>query len=200
MGWPLHCTPFIKIFGVTVRVAVWAKSVGLSAVKDTTSPLPLPDRPMIGFVFVQLNVLFTMLPSKNTTAVDVLAHSVWSLTASMVGSGLTKILNNWFKPWQVRPLLVCKIDTLISAFCWMVSLFVATKLGMFPTPLAGSPMSVLLLVQLYCAFWTLLVNAIGTELIFEHNTWSLTALITGIGLTVISKVSATPEQVTPALL
>ena len=61
-------------------------------------------------------------------------------------------------------------------------------------------MSVLLLVQLYCAFRTLLVNVIGAELIFEHNTWSLTALITGIGLTVISKVSATPEQVTPALL
>ena len=35
---------------------------------------------------------------------------------------------------------------------------------------------------------------------FEHKTWSFTALITGTGFTVISNVSGTPLQVTPAFV
>jgi hypothetical protein len=58
------------VVGVTVIVAVTAVGVLLTAVKLAMFPVPLAASPILGVLFVQLNVVPATVPVKFIAAVD----------------------------------------------------------------------------------------------------------------------------------
>jgi len=74
------------------------------------------------------------------------------------------------------------------------------KDGILPLPLDGNPILGLSFIQLNKVLFTVLTKFIGVVSRFAHNDWSETEAISGIGFTVIKKVSELPVQVTPLLV
>ena len=85
-----------------------------------------------------------MLPVKFTASVAASLHFVWSAGLVTVGVGLTVMVKDCGVPGQLLAVGVTVIVALIAAF---VELFAVNE-AIFPVPLAGNPMAVLLLVQL----------------------------------------------------
>ena len=89
---------------------------------------------------------------------------------------------------------------MIVAF-WVDGLvFVTVNEGILPLPLAANPMFVLLFVQLNTVFVTELVKFIAVVWVLWHKVWSAVIEISGIGFTVIKKVSELPVQGNPLLV
>ena len=101
-------------------------------------------------------------------------------------------------PEQVTPPLVKVGVTVIVAVIGAPVLLVATKL-ILPVPVAPSPMSILLLAQLYTVPATGLVKFTATGAP-AHTVWLATAFTEGVGFTVMVKVFGVPVQVTPPLV
>ena len=85
-----------------------------------------------------------MLPVKFTASVAEPLHFVWSAGLVTVGVGLTVMVKDCGVPGQLLAVGVIVIVALIAAFVE----FVAVNEAIFPVPLAGNPMAVLLFVQL----------------------------------------------------
>jgi hypothetical protein len=88
VGAPLHVTTLF-VTGVTVIVAVWTVVPLLMAVKDAILPVPLAASPIEVLLFVQEYRVPDTAPEKFIAVVDELLQTVWLLTESTVGVGLT---------------------------------------------------------------------------------------------------------------
>ena len=85
-----------------------------------------------------------MLPVKFTTSVVALLHLTWSSGLVTVGVGLTVMVKETGVPGQSLIVGVTCIVPVIVA----VPVFVAVNEDIFPVPLAGNPIAVLVFVQL----------------------------------------------------
>ena len=131
--------------GVTVMVAVTGDTVALVAVNAAILPEPLAAKPILGVLFVQLNVAPTV-PLKLTAAIGYPAQTVWSAGSVTVGNGLTVMVNVCGVPGQP----VKSGVTVMVAICVETTL-AALNVAILPVPLAAKPITVLLLVQLNVA-------------------------------------------------
>lgn len=75
--------------------------------------------------------------------------------------------------------------------------FVAVKAAILPVPFATRPMDGVLLVQLNVVPPTGPVKFTGAVNVPLHTVWFATGSTTGVGATVIVKISGVPVQVTP---
>jgi hypothetical protein len=108
------------------------------------------------------------------------------------GDGITKILNESVTPMQLSALAV--METVMVAESSTVVLLVALNAGMLPLPLCGSPILVLLFVQVKEAFGDVLLNGMpltGTPLQYVRLT---IVLIAGVGLTVTFTISVVTQR------
>jgi hypothetical protein len=131
--------------GVTVMVAVAVVLLLLMAVNDGMVPLPLAGKPMELLLFVQLKVVPATAPVNVIALVAAPLHTVWFEGCVTSGVGLTVIVNVLAVPGQPAAEGV----TVMVAVTGALLLLVAVKAAMFPLPLAGKPIEVLLFVQLY---------------------------------------------------
>ena len=131
--------------GVTMIVAVAAVVPEFVAVNAPMFPVPVADRPIDVFEFVQLYVVPLTAPEKVTDAVVAPLHNVWSAAAATVGVGLTVIVNVSATPAQ----LFADGVTMIVAVTAVVPVFVAVNAPMLPVPVADRPIAVFEFVQLY---------------------------------------------------
>jgi len=96
---------------------------------------------------------------------------------------------------SVAPLQLLAVGlTFIVATTGAELVFVATKDGMFPEPLAASPIEVLLFVQLYVVPVTPPVNVTSVVEAPLHTAGSAITFVVGVGLTVIVKLPDGPAQ------
>jgi hypothetical protein len=84
--------------------------------------------------------------------------------------------------------------TIIVAIAAVSIGLVAVNEAIFPAPVAGRPMDVLLLVQLYVAVATDPVKLIGAVGLPLHTIWLPGFTTEAVGLTVIVKVTGVPGQ------
>lgn len=119
------------------------------------------------------------------------------MTAFTVGIGFTVIVNVLGVPVQVIPLIVDTGVTVMVPEIAAEPVFAPTKLAMLPVPLAGKPMAVLLLVQLYTVPDTVPTKLIAATLEPTHTAWLVTAATVGVGFTVYVNVLTGPAQPTP---
>jgi hypothetical protein len=139
LGVPVH--PFSV--GVTVIVAETGEAVLLTAVKLGTLLLPAAASPIDVFEFVQVYVA----PAGRLLKLDdetVAPEHILKLDGTVAeGSGLTEIIYEDEGPTHPFNTGVTVMVELIV----VVPGFEATKVGISPLPLAGSPMAVLEFVQ-----------------------------------------------------
>ena len=131
-------------FGTIVIVAGIRLVVGFNALKAGIFPVPLAAKPIEGVLFVQSKVVPATLLVKGTTLHNWLLHNKMSATGSVVGTGLTVMVNVLDKPSQELAVGV----TVIVAIIGENPVFKALKEGKFPVPEAVIPMLVKSLVQL----------------------------------------------------
>jgi hypothetical protein len=150
-GVPMQLTTPLVNIGVTVIVATFGALVVLIAVNVAMLPLPLAAIPIEASLFVQLYVIVppVALLLKLMAAVDEPLHKTWLPTIFTVMAGCTVIVNVVAVPIQLTPLLVYVGVTVILATNGAVPLLVAVKAGIFPVPLAGSPMEGSVFTQSY---------------------------------------------------
>lgn len=144
---PVQLAPPLVYTGVTTIVAVTGTFVAFNAVNDPILPVPPAARPIDGLLFVQLKTVPATAPLKLTAAVAVLLHTTWLATGSMIGGGLTVIVNVIGVPTQLTAPLVYVGVTVIVATTGALVTLIATKLAILPVPLAARPMLGALLVQ-----------------------------------------------------
>lgn len=77
---------------------------------------------------------------------------------------------------------------------------VAVKDAILPVPAAARPIDGALLVQLYTVPGALPVKFTAAVAVLLHSTWFCTWFATGVGFTVIVKLTGWPTQDTPALV
>jgi hypothetical protein len=146
-------------------------------------PVPEEVKPIKGLSLDQsYRVPSITEPIKLIGSALVLAQSICEAMLSIPGVGLTKILNTMGVPKQVLENGV----TVICAEMGRVELLLVVKLFMFPEPMAGNPINVLVFVQLNT------VPAIGEPVkltglvvLSPQTTWLGIASTLGIGSTVI---------------
>ena len=125
----------------------------LFTTKDAISPVPLAANPIEVVLLTQLKtILLPPLPLlglvKFIRVVASPLHNVWSLTTSTVAVGLTVMVNVLEVPTQLTPPLVKVGVTVIVAITGVVVVLLATKVGIFPVPLAAIPIDGALFTQL----------------------------------------------------
>ena len=102
-------------------------------------------------------------------------------------------------PGQLAPPFVKVGVTVIVAVTGDVPALVAVKEAMLPVPLAARPIDIVLLVQSYVVAPPVLLVPKVTAIVglLLQTTWSAGSFTWADGLTVIVKVCAVPEQLTP---
>ena len=113
------------------------------AVKAGILPEPLACKPIKGAVFVQVNVVPLTGPLNAMALVTIPLHNDWFGGCTTLGVGFTVIVNDWGKPAQP----IAEGVTVIAATSATLVVLIARKAAIFPEPLAGKPMEVLLLAQ-----------------------------------------------------
>lgn len=198
IGVPVQLTPPAVNTGVTVMLATTGALVMLVAVKLAILPVPDAASPMLVLLLVQLYTVPAAVPLKVIAAVAVPLQKPWLATWFTTGIGFTVMVNITGVPEQVTPPLVKVGVTVMVAVIGAPVLLVATKL-ILPVPVAPSPMSILLLAQLYTvpATGPVKFTATGAP---AHTVWLATAFTDGVGFTVMVKVFGVPVQVTPPLV
>jgi hypothetical protein len=135
--------PFIV--GVTVTIAVIGEELLLNAVNEGILPVPLAASPMEVVLFVQVYTVFATPPLNVTAADAVPLQRSWFAGWFTCVPGFTVI---------VKVLCIVELQasadslTVMVAITGDVPVLRAVKDGIFPVPLAPSPMDVVLLVQL----------------------------------------------------
>jgi len=130
--------------GVTVTVATTGEIPVLLVVKTGIFPVPLAANPMEGVLLVHEKVVPVTALLKVIPFCGTELQSVKLLTAFTVASGSTVIVNFFGVPKQ--PLR--EGVTVIVAVKTVVPAFVSVNGFMFPEPVKGSPIFVLLFAQL----------------------------------------------------
>jgi hypothetical protein len=130
--------------GVTTIVAVTGALPVFTAVNDAILPLPLAPNPIEVLSFVQVKTLSGKDADMITAFVAEPLHNAWLGGCSILGVGLTFIVNVRGGPVQPPTLGV----TVIVADTIALDGLMAKKGGIFPLPLAARPIAVLLFVQL----------------------------------------------------
>ena len=105
-GVPKQLVPPVTNTGVTVTVATCVVAPELSVTKEAIFPLPLPSKPMLVLLLVQLKAVPGSEPVNVMAAVASPLHRVWLGTALIVGTGFTVIVKFLGVPGQLTPLLV----------------------------------------------------------------------------------------------
>lgn len=141
VGVPVH-DPYT---GVTVMVATAGTLPLLIAANDVMLPVPLPARPMLVLLFVQLNAV--AVPVKLTAVVFDPLHNTWLVITATVGVGCTVIVNVCGVPAQVTEPKVYLGVTVIVAITGLVPALVTAKAAMLPLPLVASPIEPVSLIQ-----------------------------------------------------
>ncbi len=180
--------PFAE--GVTVMMATMGVVPELTATNAGMLPEPLAARPMLGWLFVQVNVVPEMVPAKFTAAVIAPLQTVWSAGSETVGVGLTVIVKVWEGP--VQPF--AEGETVIVATIIVVPVLVAVKAAMFPEPLAARPMLGWLFVQMNVVPETAPEKFTAAVVAPLQSVWSAGSATVGVGLTVMVKVCDVPVQ------
>lgn len=187
--------PVVTLTGVTIIVATCTTLVALVVWKlGIRSPDPAAPK----LIKVLLLVHWKDTPGCEVTnvtgAVKEPAQSIWlpgngGLT---IGIGFTVMVKLIGVPVQVTPPLVKLGVTVIVPLIGICELVVATK-AILPLPLAGKPIAVLVLVQLYTVFATapLKLAVVTTP---AHTAWLACALTVGVGLTITVAKEAAPGQ------
>ena len=93
---------------ITVMVATFGDVPGLVPIKLAILPVPLAANPIDVLLFVQLNTAVPPVVGvvKFIAAVALLLHTTWFGTGSIIGGGLTVIVNVIGVPTQFTPPLV----------------------------------------------------------------------------------------------
>jgi hypothetical protein len=176
--------------GVTVIVATTGTTPAFVAVKDGIFPVPLAASPIEGSLFVQEKVV----PA--TGLVKIIAVVVAPLqytslaTGSTVVVGLIVIVNVIGVP--AHPF--AEGVTVIVATIGIVPAFVAMNEGIFPIPLAASPIEGSLFVQVNVVPATGLVKVIAVVVAPLQYTSLATGSTVVLGFTVIVKVTGVPAH------
>ena len=186
--------------GVTVTVATTGTVPLFTAVKLAILPVPLAASPMLGVLFVQLNVVPATGLVKFTGAVGDPLHNTWLATGFTDGVGFTVIVNVIGAPLQLTPPNVALGVTVIVATTGAFVLLIAVKLAILPTPLAARPIVELLFVQLNTVPATVPLNVTAAVEAPLHTVWFATGETLGEGFTVIVNVVGVPLHVTPPLV
>ena len=200
IGVPGHDTPALVYTGVTVTVAVTGEAVLLIAVNDPILPVPLAARPMLVLLLVQLYTVPATGPVIVTAAVDAPLQTVWFAIALTAGVGFTVIVNVLGVPGQ--PVEILTGVTVIVATTGVVPALVAVKLGILPVPAPPKPIEGWLFVHWKNTPDCEVVNVTGAVADPLHSTWlpGYGGFITGVGFTVIVKLTGAPLQLTPPLV
>ena len=180
-GVPIQVIPALVKTGTTEMFAYTGTIPVLMAVNDGILPVPLAPKPIDVLLLVQKKTVPVTGPEKLITGVEAPLHTVRFGTVFTVGTGLTVIVNVLGVPVQVTPALVKVGVTVMVATAAVEPVLVAINDGIFPVPLAASPIDVLLFVQLNTVPGTVpvkLTAAVGEPL---HRTWFGTAFTLGIG-------------------
>ena len=148
MGVPEQVAPPLVYVGVTVIVPVIGVVPPFTAVNAAILPVPPAPRPMAVLLLIQLYEEPATAPVNVIAVVIAPAHTVWLLTAFTVGIGLTVIVKFLGIPGHVTPAFVNTGVTVMVATTTVVPPLMAVKDAIFPVPLAGKPIDVLLFVQL----------------------------------------------------
>ena len=130
--------------GVTVIVEVTGAVPVLVPVKDPILPTPLPAKPVVVLLFVQLYTVPVIPPVQLMAVVGEPLHTDWGATAFTVGVGVTVMVNVTGVPGQPPTVGV----TVMVPVVGVVPGLVAVNEAMLPMPVIPSPMAGLLLVQL----------------------------------------------------
>lgn len=164
--------------------------VVLTAIKLAMFPVPLAAKPILGVLFVQLNVVPATVPVKLTAVVAAPVHSVWLATAPTLAVGFTVMVKVAAIPEQPPAVGV----TVMVAVTGTLLVFTAVKLDMFPVPLAAKPILGVLFVQPKVVPATTLVNVTAVVAEPLHNVWLVGWLTVGVGLIVSVAIIAGPSQ------
>jgi len=180
-------------FGVTVIVAVIGVPVLLVAVKDGIFPVPFADSPIAILLFVQVQVpAFTLLPLKVMASCSSPAQRVLFVISFKIGDGFTVIVKVFDVPLQ--PAADFGVTVIVAVIGTLV-LLVTEKDAIFPVPLAGSPIAVLLFIHVQVVALTLLpLKVIAGCISSAQRVLSVILSKIGSGFTVIVKVFDVPLQ------
>lgn len=177
--------------GVTVIVATIVEPVALVTTNWLILPVPLAPRPIAVLLLVQLKVVPVVAPENVIAVVVPPSQSAWLATAFTVGVGFTVIVKLVVVP--AHPAAVVGVTVIVPLIAAAVVL-VAVKAGMFPCPLATSPMAVFELVQLKIVPATVPENVIAVVVAPLQSVWFVTAFTVAFGFTVIVKLVVAPVQ------
>lgn len=153
-------------------------------------PVPLAGKPTEVAVFIQLYVVPVTEPANMIAFVVDPLHNIWSCGCTTSGVGFTVTVNASGIPEQPDAEGVTVIVALTGA---MVEL-TALNGAIFPVPLAGKPMDVLLLVHAYVVPLNVLVKVIALVVALLHKVWLGGGTTLGVGFTVIINVLGAPGQ------
>jgi hypothetical protein len=190
--WAVPVQPLAE--GVTVTVATTGFVVAFSATNGAMLPEPLAPSPMVGRLFVQLNVEPVVLVKFNA-AVDAPLHAVMPAGKTSAGTGSTVMVNVCAAPLQ--PVAATTGVTVTFELSMLVPAFVVVNDGILVTPDAEAPRPVSvdpLFTQLYAVPATGPVKFTAAAATPVHSTWLATAFTDGFGLTVTVKPDGAPVQ------
>ena len=159
---PAH--PFAK--GLTLMVAVTGVVPVLTAVKAGMLPVPAAARPIDGWSFSHANVVPVTLALNTCPPKVLLLQILWLATAASTVVGLTVIVKDLLAPAHEFAQGV----TVIVAVSGVLPVLVLAKAGIFPVPLAASPIDGLLLTQLKLVPATAPLNVILLDVSLLQST------------------------------
>jgi hypothetical protein len=193
---PVQVTLLFVKEGVTVNVPEIAELPVLVPANAGTVPLPLPPIPIAVFVLVQLYTVPDTVPVKLTAFVLIPLQTVWFAIGPLtVALGLTVILKLVVLPAHATLLFVKVGVTITLPVIGPVVVLVPKNDAILPEPGEARPIAVLLLVQANVVPLTVLLKLMVLTGLPWQTVCGNTVLITGIGLTVITKPCGVPVQV-----
>ncbi len=197
-GVPLHVNPPLLYIGVTERVETTRDDPVLVAVNVPMFPVPLAPNPIVVFEFVHRYPV--PVPVKVIDPAGLPLHTTCELTLLAAGVGFTVMVKLSGVPVQPTPEPVYVGLTVIVAVDGIVPVLTAVKDPILPVPLPVSPIEVFEFVHVYTVPGTLPLKVIAPVLAPLHTTWLETVFTTGLGFTVMVKLTVDPEQLVPELL
>jgi hypothetical protein len=140
------CVMPVQLFadGKTLIVDVIGALVKLVAVNEGIFPTPFAARPIAVLLLIQVKPVPLTVPVKLIALVEVPLHKAWLAGIETFGVGFTVMVNVCGAPGHPAADGVTVIVAVIGAFVELV----AVNDGIFPLPVAASPIEVLLFVQL----------------------------------------------------
>ena len=174
--------------GVTVIIAIIGRAVLFVPVKAGTSPVPFAARPIEASELIQSNVAPGVVLVKAEAAIVSPSQTIISAGTATTGVGFTAIVYETGTPEQ--PLadgVIVIVDVTGSTV-----LFVPENDGVFPVPLAASPIDGSVFVQLKEVPGVVLVKFEAAIVAALQTLMSAGTATTGVGFTLILYETGTP--------